>query len=196
MIPSHAIRPFLRNAATEHGEGGGGSDEKPLAPAEALEKVKDVTLPMSQRLGVAIKALAGVDPTNQLAEVNKELTKAQGTISTQATEITDLKAKLTAAQSEVAARNSDVSTLEASNAELQTKVKNLEATEKDLERRAESKANEKVAALGFKASALPAADPGVGEKSAEDKIRELSGNRRTQAALYYQQHKKLPDWMN
>lgn len=142
----------LRSPASEEGDGGGGgtsADDK-IDLAKAVAQIEDKTLPISQRLGVAVQALKGIDPTQQLAGVQKQLTDATATITLKDAEITKLKADLTTAQQTLAAREKDVTELEAANATLETK-------EKDIDKRASAKANERVAALGFPASKLPAA---------------------------------------
>lgn len=142
----------LRSPASDEGDGGGGgpsADDK-LDLAQAVAQIEDRTLPISQRLGIAAKVLKGIDPTQQLAGIQQKLTDATAAITLKDAEITKLKADLATAQQTLAAREKDVTELEAANATLETK-------EQDIDKRAAAKANERVAALGFPASKLPAA---------------------------------------
>jgi hypothetical protein len=56
---------LLRNAASADGSDNGGGDA-PIDPAAAIAAIEDKTLPMSQRLSVALKALQGIAPAEQL----------------------------------------------------------------------------------------------------------------------------------
>lgn len=187
----------LRAPASEGGDGGGDgpkADDK-IDLAKAVAQIEDKTLPLSQRLSVAVQALKGIDPTQQLAGIQQKLTDANASITLKDGEITKLKADLATAQQTLAAREKDVTDLEAANAALETEAKDLRAKEQDIDRRAGQKSKERVASLGFPAAKLPGSEP-ASEKSAEDRIRELQGSQRTSAALYFKQHGKLPDWMN
>jgi chromosome segregation ATPase len=202
MRPLFAILPFLMSAATdaasggEPPRGGSGGDGPPMDAAEALAKVEDRTLPIMQRLTIAANALKGIDPTNQLAALQEKLTTAQATIAARDTEITTLKADLATVRGELTARQTDVSNLEARNVELETANRDLLAKEQNLETRATAKSKESVKALGFPAKQLPAANAEHGDEKPEDKIRALEGSKRIAAGLYFQEHKKLPPWMN
>lgn len=188
-----AVGFTLRSPASEDGDGGGGDGKVDLAAAVA--QIEDKTLPISQRLGVAVQALKGIDPTQQLATIKQQLTDANATLALRDGEITRLKAELDTAQRTLTARDKDVTDLEAANAQLETEAQNLRAKEQDLDKRAGQKSKEHVAALGFPASQLPAPDAAA-EKTDEDRIRELKGSQRVSAALFFKQHKKLPEWMN
>lgn len=147
-----AVGLTLRSPASEDGDGGG--DGK-VDLAAAVAQIEDKTLPISQRLGVAVQALKGIDPTQQLAGIQQKLTDANASITLKDAEITKLKAELDTAQKTLAARDKDVSDLEASNAQLETEAKDLRAKEQDLDKRAGQKSKEHVASLGFPSSKLP-----------------------------------------
>lgn len=186
---------MLRNAASDDGSDNGGG-EAPVDPAAAIAAIEDKTLPMSQRLGVALKALQGIAPAEQFTKVKTDLATANSTLQAKDTEIAGLKTKLKTAEDQLAAAQGDVTTLEQSNAKLEKDLADLQSKETDLEKRADVKAKEKLATLGFPASRLPGPDAQTKDKSDEDAIRALTGSQRTQAALYYKQHGKLPAWMN
>ena len=191
---------MLRAPASEEdpGGGGGGKQEQTLALPDAIKAIEDKTLPMSQRLGVALKALQGVDPTGQLATVKAELDKAKLDLSARDADLVTVRADLATANKQIAALQSDVSEADKARATAEKTAQDLQAKEQNLETRAEAKVKEKMAALGFPTSKLP---KDVDANNAEDKtgpearIRELTGSKRTQAAIYFEQHKKLPDWM-
>lgn len=150
---------MLRSPADDGGEGGGGGggasqEEKVDVPA-AIAKIEDKTLPISQRLGVALQALKGVDPTQQLAGTQQKLTEANATIAQRDVEITRLNAELNTAKQQLSAREQDVTQLESANATLEAENKRLKSKEQDIDKRAGSKANERIASLGFPASKLP-----------------------------------------
>lgn len=157
---------YLREEAKEHGEGGGGGGEKAPSAAEALAALNDKTMPMSQRLSVAMNALKGIDPTNQLASMQTQLKAAQDALTAKETDLTKAKADLDAANLRIKAMETDVQNFEAANAKLETENKDLRAKEQDIEKRATAKAEERVAALGFPASKLPGADPKAGDDKA------------------------------
>lgn len=154
----------LRKEAGEEGEGGGDGPkaEDKLDLTAAIAKLEDKTLPISQRMTVALQALKGIDPTQQLAGIQQKLTDANASITLKDAEITKLKAELDTAQKTLAAREKDVSDLEASNAQLETEAKDLRAKEQDLDKRAGQKSKEHVASLGFPSSKLPAPDSKAG----------------------------------
>lgn len=158
----------LRKEASEEGDGGGGGDgqkaEDKLDLTAAIAKLEDKTLPISQRLSVAVQALKGIDPTQQLAGVQKQLTDAKASIALKDGEIAKLKAELDTAQKTLSAREKDVTDLEAANARLETEVKDLRAKEQDIDKRAGQKSKEHVASLGFPAAKLPGP---TGEKGNE-----------------------------
>lgn len=155
MLGIGAVGGILRSQASEHGDGGGGKAPEQLDLAKAVAQIEDKTLPISQRLSVAVQALKGIDPTQQLADVKQQLTDAQATVAKRDSEITRLKSELETAQKTLAAREKDVTDLEAANANLESEAKDLRSKEQDLKKRSEAKATEKIAALGFPASKLP-----------------------------------------
>ncbi|HRJ09361.1 MAG TPA: hypothetical protein PK490_12235 [Prosthecobacter sp.] len=136
----------LRTPADDSGEGGGGG---PVNVADALAKLEDKTLPLSQRLSVAAAALRGIDPTQQLAGTKLKLDEASA-------EVARLKSELDGSRMQLAAREKDVADLEARVAELEKAHADLAAKEQDLEKRAAAKAQERMASLGFPAGKLPA----------------------------------------
>lgn len=150
-----ALYMGLRATAGEGGDEGGGKGEDAMDPKEALAKVEDKTLPMGQRLAVAVQALKGIDPTNQLADVKKEVTTLKADLATKTTELQAAQNELASVKKELAAREVDIKALETSNAALETQKAELEAKEKDVEKRADAKAKEKVASLGFQSNKLP-----------------------------------------
>jgi len=160
----------LRKEASEEGDGGGGEGTKAedkLDLTAAIAKLEDKTLPISQRLSVAVQALKGIDPTQQLAGTKQQLTDANATIALRDGEITKLKAELETTKQTLKAREKDVSDLEASNAALETEAKDLRAKEQDIDKRAGQKSKEHVASLGFPAAKLPGP---TGEKGNETPV--------------------------
>lgn len=187
---------LLMPEGEQKGGGGGGTneDEKPLAPEAALAQMENPTLTMGQRLKVAASALRGIPPAEQFTKVQADLATAQATITAKDAEIATLNAKLKTSEETLAARVADIEALDTNNVALAKRVGELEATEKDLTKRASTQAKGIVQSIGIEASSLPAAQADTTEKP-EDRIRALTGSQRTQAALYFQTHKKLPDWM-
>ena len=186
----------LMAAANKEGQenGGGGpganAEEESIDPAAAIAKIEERTLTMSQRLAVAAKALRGIPPAAQFTKVQDDLTTAN-------TELTKVRGELESANKRVAALEADVTGLEQSNARLEQDKKDLEAKEQDISKRASEQAKSIARGVGIEANKLPAAQAGdETQVTAEDRIKALTGNRRTEAALYYRQHKKLPEWMN
>jgi len=158
------LRPalFLLAEASETPPAGGG-DQTPVDPAAAIAAIEDATVPMSQRLGLALKALKGIPPTEQFATVQTELTTTKATLATKEKELADANARVIALQA-------DVTTFETSNARLEQENKDLKAKEQDLEKRSEAKSKEKLAALGFPASNLPpSSDAEVQDIAADEK---------------------------
>ena len=155
----------LRAPASDGADGGGGTsaDDK-LDLAAAVAQIEDKTLPISQRLGIAAKVLKGIDPTQQLAGVQSQLTDANASIVLKDAEITKLKADLATAQQSLTARETDVTQLEAQVAALEKDKLALEAKEQDIDKRAGQKSKEHVASLGFSASKLPGAQSAEGFK--------------------------------
>jgi hypothetical protein len=153
-----------------------------LAPAEALAAVENKALPMSQRLSIAAKTLRGIDPTNQLADMQGKLTASETLAAERLT-------KLTAAESQLAARTADVATLEASNATLEAANAALTTKEQDLEKRVASKSKESLGALGFNAAELPkttdANAPGASASYADAVKHYGSLNDAKEASAYY-----------
>jgi chromosome segregation ATPase len=164
------LRTPLLNAAADDGSENGGA--APVNPAEALAKIEDRTLPMGQRLSVAAAALRGIDPTNQLAAVQEQLTQAQARSTELEGQLTTAQADLATVRAELTAREQDVTDLQTRNVELEQTNADLTAREQDLEARADAKAAEKVASLGFPAARLPAAN-GQQATEGEEKIAEL-----------------------
>lgn len=158
----------LRNKTTGESEGGGGGQAEAMDPQEALKQVEDKTLPMSQRLSVAVKALSGIDPTKQLADMQAKLTAAESDVKAKDAEIARLTNELATVNQQLKAKETDVEALEQANAKLEGEMKDLKAKEQDLEKRAEAKSKEKVASLGFPASKLPAATDKIEASSYED----------------------------
>lgn len=187
---------MLRDAADGDAPDAGGG----VSVTEALAKIEDRSLTITERLTIAAKALGGVDPTNQLAKVKDDLATARAEAAQSATSLSESQATITAMQAELDARNADVTTLEARVAELEAANAKLEANEQDLSKRAEALSKEKLGALGVPSNALPITDPKAGElddnTEAEAKIRELTGAKRVEAALHYKAKGTLPAWMN
>lgn len=183
---------LMSKAGDEGGENGGGAktEEEAITPEAAIVQLKDGTLTMSQRIGVALKALQGIPPADQFTKVKADLDTANA-------ELTRVKSELDIATKRMTALEADVKGLEEANAALEKTNKDLRAKEQDLEKRASDKAKQIARSVGIEANKLPAAQTGdESQPSAEDRIRELTGNKRVEAALYYKQHKKLPEWMN
>lgn len=183
----------LMSAAKGDGSENGGDgkqEDKPVDPAAAIAQIEDKTLPMSQRLGVALSALRGIAPAEQFAQVKSDLEAAQ-------TELTTAQSDLEAAKNQITALQADVTNLETANAALEKTNKELAAKEQDLNKRASQQAKQIVRGVGMEPGKLPAAQNGdEAQSKAEDRIRELKGTKRTEAALHFRQHGKLPAWMN
>lgn len=186
---------ILRSPAGDEGDAGGGggqqaSDDKPVDAAEALAAVENKTLPMSERLSVAAKALRGIPPAEQFAKVKMDLHAADNTIIL-------LKGTLEDKNKQIAALQADVKQLEDANAKLEQTNKDLAAKEQDLNKRASEQAKQIARGIGIEAKELPAAQTGdEAQPTAEDRIRALEGTKRMEAALHFKQHGKLPTWMN
>jgi chromosome segregation ATPase len=178
------------------------TDPESVGIPDAIAAIEDKTLPMSQRLGVALKALQGVDPTGQLATVKADLDTAKTDLSARDGEITQLKADLDAAQKRITALESDVASADQARADAEKTSADLQSKEQDIATRADALAKEKIAALGFNSNQLPPqntehqGNDDAGEKSPEARIRKLEGNQRIVAAMHFQKHGKLPDFMN
>ena len=186
---------FLRSPASDDGhdngggEGGSQADDK-VDVATALAAIEDKTLPMSQRIGVAMKALRGIPPAEQFAKVQKDLEAANASLAI-------VRGDLEAANKQIAALQADVKQLEDANAKLEKDNADLKAKETDLDKRASEQAKQIVRGVGVQASEMPVAKTGEeSQPTAEDRIRALKGMQRTQAALHFKQHGKLPAWMN
>lgn len=154
--------PFmLCNKAGEHEGGGGGA-----APdvATALAEIQDTTLPMSQRLGIALKALGGIDPTNQLAKIQADLTDVQGQLAVRDSELAQVRGELETANKRIEALTTDVTEAQAATAAAETRAKELQTKEQDLQKRVDAKVKEELAAKGFPAAKLPAASESMPSK--------------------------------
>lgn len=186
---------ILRSPAGEEGDGGGGGSsgsqaEDKVDVATALAAIEDKTLPMSQRIGVAMKALRGIPPAEQFTKVQADLATAQA-------DLTQARGELEAANKQLPALQADVKQLEDANAKLEKDNADLKAKEQDLDKRASEQAKQIVRGVGVQAAKVPAAQKDDdSQPTAEDRIRALSGMQRTQAALHFRQHGKLPAWMN
>ncbi len=186
---------ILRSPAGEEGDAGGGcgsqaSEDKPVDAAEALAAVENKTLPMSERLSVAAKALRGIPPAEQFTKVKADLDAANAQLAT-------VRGDLEAANKQITALQADVKQVEDANAKLEQTNKDLAAKEQDLNKRASEQAKQIARGIGIDANQLPAAQTGdEAQPTAEDRIRELKGTQRMEAALYFKQHNKLPAWMS
>lgn len=213
--------PLLPALATPHGLGGicaaslfgmvplrlMEKADDPAAPdavgvGDAIKAIEDKTMTVGQRLDVAYKALKGVDPTGQLAQVKNDLDKATADLKSRDEEISKLKADLEKSQKQVAALEADVKQHDEDRAKAEKESADLRAKEQDLDKRAEAKSKERLKSLGFNSSQLP---PQNGEhqskeeqekNSPEAKIRRLKGNDRIMAGSHYKAHGKLPDWVD
>jgi len=146
LKPRHAL--FLLATAGEHSTPGGG-DTPSVDAAAAIAAIEDKTLPMSQRLGVALKALQGIAPAAQFTAVQADLATAQTALVTRTAELATAQASLTALQTDFTALEGEKTTLAKEHA-------TLCAQERDVEKRAAAKSAEHIAALGFPAGKLPA----------------------------------------
>lgn len=149
---------ILRSPAGDEGDAGGGggsqaSEDKPVDAAEALAAVENKTLPMSERLSVAAKALRGIPPAEQFAKVKMDLHAADNTIIL-------LKGTLEDKNKQITALQADVKQLEEANAKLEQTNKDLAAKEQDLTKRASEQARQIVRGIGIDATKLPAAQTG------------------------------------
>lgn len=200
------IRPHnnLFAAADEQPSGGGASAPAPAIPiAEAVVKITEAAdnkqLSFGQRFDIIKQVAKGIDPTGQLADAKAELDKAKLDLSARDEEITKLKASLADLEKQVTAREKDLEAADAARVAAEKTAADLQAKEQDLDKRALAKSKEKLGALGIASTELPKADnkPAGDEKAeAQAAIRKLSGTQRTKAALYFQAHGTLPDWMS
>lgn len=184
-----------KDDGSENGGGGKAADE-PIDVEAAMADIEDKTIPITkrlgiaQRIGVAFKTLQGQAPAEQFTQVKADLATAQAALATAAADLTTARARITALEA-------DVKSFEEANAALEQEKKDLQAKEQDLEKRSSDKAKQIARSVGIDASKLPAAQTGdETQKKPEERIRELTGSKRTEAALYFKQHKKLPEWMN
>jgi hypothetical protein len=146
-----------------------------IGVGDAIKAIEDKTMPVSQRLGVALKALQGVDPTGQLATIKAELEKAKQGLESKDADFTKIKAELDAAKKQVLALEQDVKDQDAARIEAEKKLAEIEAKEKDLDKRADDKSKEKIRALGFSAKQLPpASDKITASQDLEDLRAEFS----------------------
>lgn len=146
---------LLRTPADDGGKdngGGGQKAEDPVDPAAAIKAIEDKTLPMSQRLTVALNALKGQAPAEQFAKVSADLATAQATLKIRDGELADANARIKALEADVAANEKTITELGQEN-------KDLKAKEQDIETRAKAKSKEEMKALGFPSSKLPNPDP-------------------------------------
>lgn len=197
LQPYHSA---LFAAADENPPGGGGSSaDAPPSLAAEFTQIDPAKMSIPDRFRAAGNILAkGDGAINALNTKITDLTAANGALTSE-------KATLQTKYDEAMAR---ISTLEAEAMEASSGMagllqenETLKATEKDLSKRADALSKERMGALGFKGSKLPKQDPeaeasGDENSKPEAKIRELTGTKRVQAALYFKEHGKLPDWMN
>lgn len=141
---------------------------------DAIRAIEDNTMPMKQRLGVALKALQGVDPTGQLTTIKAELDKANLDLKAKALEFTNVSAELETAKKQIAALQKDVEDNDAARIDAERKLKEVEAKDKDIDKRAQQQANEKVAALGFPSAKLPVADAKAASGTYEEALEAYS----------------------
>ncbi|MBL9115522.1 MAG: hypothetical protein JNJ83_11000 [Verrucomicrobiaceae bacterium] len=139
--------------------------------ATAIAQIEDKGLPIGQRLSVALAALRGVDPTGQLANVKGEYDRAMADLKTANEEKDKLAAELADLKKQLAAREKDVEAADTARAEAEKKVQTLEAAEKDLDKRAEAKAKERLGAVGFPSSKAPTASDKAGAGDTLDDLR-------------------------
>lgn len=145
-------------AADPEQHGGG---DTPPTPAAAIQAIEDKTLPMSQRLTVAMNALKGIPPAEQFAQVQADLANTQATLQAREND-------LAAAQARVTALETDLAAIEAEKAALAQENVTLKAQETDLTKRTEARVKEQMASLGFPAAALPNPDAAVNQENAAD----------------------------
>lgn len=184
--------PLLPSLATSHGAGGlaaaglcgftslrfdaatDPANPDAVGIPDAIKAIEDKTLPMSQRLTVALKALQGVDPTGQLKDVKTQLDQAKTDLAARDAEITRLQTEAETMKKQITALETDAKTADTARALAEKEAAELRAKEQDLDKRAESKAKEKVAALGFPAPQLPKADEKITGASADEEIEALN----------------------
>lgn len=144
----------LLNAAkddgSENGGGGAKAEDETITPEAAIVSLKDGTLTMSQRLGVALKALQGIPPAEQFAKVQADLATANASL-------TKVNAELDLANKRITALEADVKGFEEANAALEKTNKDLQAKEQDLDKRASAQAKQITRSVGIEASKLPGA---------------------------------------
>lgn len=179
------LRPPLMEAEDDvpPGSGGGGKGDGPQA-----------TMTIAQRFVAAASLIAKGEKA--VADLNATIDQLTSDVSARDATITELQGNLTAANERVAALEAEAKATEDALKAIETESEKLKAKEADVEKRADSKAKEKVAALGFPAGKLPAAtSDNPGEVSAEDQIRKLRGSERIRAGIEFKQKGKLPDWV-
>ena len=161
----------------------------------ALATVEDKTLPISQRLGVAVSALRGIDPTGQLANVRGEYDRAMAELRTAQSENEKLTAQVTDLTKQLQAREADVTAADTARAAAEKNLAELQAKDMDLDKRAKALSDERMRERGVPAAQLPSTTHEATEKTPEQRITALRGSDRTKAALHFRAHKELPDWM-
>lgn len=189
---------MLRSAADDNGGdngGGGKAATESLDIDAAMADIEDRTIPLTkrlsiaQRIGVAFKTLQGQAPAEQFTKVSADLATTQAALKAKEKELSDARARISALEADAAENEKTITALGQEN-------KDLKAKEQDLEKRASEKAKSIVRGVGIEANKLPAAQGAEdNQPTAEERIKQLTGNKRTEAALYFKQHKKLPEWM-
>ena len=165
------LRTPLFNAAADDGSENGGA-AAPVNLADVIAQVENPTLTFSQRLTMALGALKGIDPTNQLATVQERLTLSEARVTELLAQVESSNTTLAEVRAQLAAREQDVTDLEARNAELEQANVDLKAKDQDITARADKLVAERIAALGFPAERLPASSSQQQAEGAE-RIAEL-----------------------
>jgi chromosome segregation ATPase len=124
--------------------------EAPATPSGAAAEEPKLTIGAQIKAAIAAKA----DLQNQIAAHEATITGHVATIAARDATITGLTAQLDAANAKITTLEADAAEVKSALAAHEAEVAQLKAAEKT----AEQKAKEKVAALGFPASKLPAAD--------------------------------------
>lgn len=133
----------------------------------------ETKLTIGQQIKAALAAKA--DLQAKIAAHESTIAERDASIATKDAEITKLKADLAARDAKITSLEADAAAVNAALEAHKTEVAALKTKDSDLDKRAEAKAKEKVAALGFPASKLPAADAKVnGESSYADALQEYA----------------------
>lgn len=146
--------------------------ETPTTASGGTPETSAPALTIGQQLKAALSSKASL--TAKIAEHEATITAMNATVAERDASIADLNAKLDAANAQIADLNADAKEVSDALAAHQAELTTLKADKATIEEKAESKAKEKVAALGFPSSKLPKADSELSGSTLDEQIEELN----------------------